>query len=210
MHNDPTQKDKAPDEHESGQEREVIDASAGYEKGDIKVTGILVFLTAMGIFVAVAGILAWGIGKAINAQMAKDDGPQSKWAKTVDVRPLGNLASNPELLHKVADLTQGFPAPRVQTDDGLQDLADLHAREDLLLDHYTWANQAQGKVRIPIDRAMELVAQRGLPVADKVDHAPLLTGDVEPTVAMPLTNGFVRTGFEQEQAAAVKKSEQHK
>jgi len=57
---------------------------------------------------------------------------------------------------------------------------------------------------------MELVAQRGLPVADKVDHAPLLTGDVEPTVVVPLTNGFVRTGFEQEQAAAVKKSEQHK
>jgi len=205
MHND-----KEPDQGESGPQREVIDAAAGYEKGDIKVTGILVFLTAMGIFVAVAGILAWGIGKAINAQMAKDDGQQSKWAKTADVKPLGNLASNPELLHKVADLTQGFPTPRVQTDDGLQDLADLHAREDLLLDHYTWANQAQGKVRIPINHAMELVAQRGLPVADKVDHAPLLTGDVEPTVVVPLTNGFVRTGFEQEQAAAVKKSEQHK
>ena len=44
-------------------------------------------------------------------------------------------------------------------------MADLHAREDLLLNNYSWVDQAQGKVRIPIERAMELIAQRGLPVA---------------------------------------------
>ena len=44
-----------------------IDASAGYEQTDVKVTGIVVFLTALAIFVAVAGILSWGIGKVINA-----------------------------------------------------------------------------------------------------------------------------------------------
>ena len=210
MHNDPTHHDKGPDQHEAENEPEVVDTSAGYERADIKVAGVVVFITAMAVFVAVAALLAWGVGKALNAHMAKEDGPQNKWAKTVDVRSLGNLPSSPEMMKKMSELTKGFPAPKVQTDDGLQDLADLHAREDLLLDHYTWANQAQGKIRIPIERAMELVAQRGLPVADKVDHAPLLTGDVEPTVALPLTSGFVRTGFEQEQAASVKKSESHK
>ena len=30
-----------------------------------------------------------------------------------------------------------FPQPRLQMDDGNQDTADLHAREDLLLEHYT-------------------------------------------------------------------------
>ena len=30
-----------------------------------------------------------------------------------------------------------FPTPRLETDDGNQDTADLHAREDLLLDHYS-------------------------------------------------------------------------
>ncbi len=65
-------------------------------------------------------------------------------------------------------LTQSFPTPRVQTDDGNQDVADLHAREDLLLDNYSWVDQSKGTVRIPIERAMELIAQRGLPVAPAV------------------------------------------
>ncbi len=75
-------------------------------------------------------------------------------------------------------------------------------REDLLLDNYSWVDQSQGKVRIPIERAMELIAQRGLPVAPAVQQQPLMTGDSEPTVAVPLTNGFARTGYEQDQAAA--------
>ena len=81
---------------------------------------------------------------------------------------------------KIAESAQSFPLPRVQTDDGNQDVADLHVREDLLLDNYSWADQSQGKVRIPIERAMELLAQRGLPVAPAVEQAPLMTGDVKP------------------------------
>ncbi len=114
------------------------------------------------------GVLCYGIGKVINAHMNKEDGPNSKWTKTVDVRQLGNLPSNPELQNKMAEMTQTFPTPRVQTDDGNQDVADLHAREDLLLDNYSWVDQSKGKVRIPIERAMELIAQRGLPVAPAV------------------------------------------
>jgi hypothetical protein len=134
--------------------------------------------------------------------MNREDGPNSKWTKTVDIRQLGNLPSDPALQNKVAALAQEFPTPRVQTDDGNQDVADLHAREDLLLEHYTWIDRSQGQVRIPIERAMELIAQSGLPVAPAAVEAPLLTGDSKPEVQYPLTNGFARTGYEQEQAQA--------
>ena len=54
----------------------------------------------------------------------------------------------------------------------------MHAREDMLLNYYTWANQQKQTVRIPITRAMQLLAQRGLPVEAQqtVDNqgAPLL------------------------------------
>lgn len=189
---------------EAGHEPEVIDASHGFERSDVKISGIVVFLTALTIFVVVAGALSYGIGKAINAHMAKEDGPTSKWSKSVDVRPLGNLASSPELQNKLAQMTQQFPTPRLQTDDGNQDVADLHAREDLLLQNYSWVDQSQGKVRIPIERAMQLIAKTGLPVAPAAEHAPLLTGDKQPTVAVPLTSGFTLTGYEQEQALAQK------
>ncbi len=179
-----------------GPQPEEIDTTAGYELSDVRVTGIVVFLTALAIFVAVTGILCYGIGKVINAQMKKEDGPNSKWTKTAEVRELGNMPSSPELQNKMAELTQQFPSPRVQTDDGNQDVADLHAREDLLLENYTRVDGKPGQVRIPIERAMELVAQHGLPVAPAVQKGTLMTGDKEPAVAEPLTNGFARTAYE--------------
>jgi hypothetical protein len=177
---------------------EEVDASAGYERSDVRVTGIIVFLTALAIFVAVTGILCYGIGKVINAELDKEDGRNSKWTKTVDVRQLGNLPNSPALQSKMAELTQQFPTPRVQTDDGNQDVADLHEREDLLLNFYTRVDGQPGKVRIPIDRAIELIAQRGLPVAPATQEAPLLTGDHKATVHVPLTSGFARTAYELE------------
>ena len=191
-----------PENHGSDHEPEKIDASLGYEPSDVKITGILVFLIALGCFVAVTGILCYGIGKVFNAYMNREDGPNSKWTRTVDIRQLGNLPNSPDMQNKVAELTQQFPTPRVQTDDGNQDVATLHAREDLLLDNYSWADSAHSKVRIPIERAMELIAQRGLPVAPAAQLPPPMTGDIRPVIQVPLTSGFARTGFEQEQAQA--------
>jgi hypothetical protein len=183
-----------------------VDASAGYEQSDVRVTGIVVFLASLGIFVVVTAVLCYGIGKIINAHMDKHDGPNDKWHqsgdKAIDIRQLGNLPNNPAMQNKVAELTQQFPTPRLQLDDGYQEIADMHTKEDLLLNNYSWVDKSQGKIRIPIDKAMELIAQRGLPVAPAVEQAPLLTGDAKPTVAPPLTNGFARTGYEHDQALA--------
>lgn len=185
-----------------GHNPEEIDTSKGFEQTDVRITGIVVFLMALLVFVGVAGILVYGLGKLINAELNREDGPTSKWATTVNIRELGNMPNNPQMQEKVAELTKQFPTPRVQLDDGNQDVADLHQREDLLLDHYTWVDRSQGKVRIPIERAMELVAQRGLPVAPPVEHQKLMAGDSTPVVTAPLTDGFAPTGYEQDQAAA--------
>ena len=191
---------------------EEIDRSKGYEATDVRISGVVVFIIALSIFAVVTAVLAYGVGKVLDARMNKEDGPPSRWAHPVDVRPLGNMASNPEMQNKMAEMTQSFPAPRLLTDEGNQDVADLHLREDLLLNNYSWVDSSQGKVRIPIERAMELLATRGLPVASAVEQAPLMTGDKKPEVAVPLTNGFARTGYELDQAAAVAsgRGEQHK
>ncbi|MGD0940900.1 MAG: hypothetical protein ABR905_14430 [Terracidiphilus sp.] len=193
MHDPHDPEDRKPEE---------VDASKGFESSDVRVSGVAVFLLALCFFAGVTALLAYGIGKAINARMAKEDGPRSKWSQTVDLRSLGDMPNNPEMQNKIAEMTQNFPTPRVQTDDGNQDVADLHAREDLLLSNYSWVDQSQGKVRIPIERAMELLAHRGLPVAPPAEQAPLMTGDEQPTIALPLTSGFARTAYELDQAAA--------
>lgn len=194
---------RLPEHIPGGHEPEAVDISAGYEVSDVKTTGIFVFLVALAILVGVTFVLCYGIGKVINAYLNKEDGPTNKWSQTVNIRQLGNLPSSPEMQNKVAELTQTFPTPRVQTDDGNQDLVDLHEREDLLLNHYSWVNQQQGKVRIPIERAMELVVQKNMisvmPAAQV--QAPM-AGESQPQVTAPLTDGFARTAYEQELPAA--------
>lgn len=186
-----------------GPKPEEIDASLGFEQSDARVTSIVVFLVSLFVFVGVCGVLTIGIGHLINAWMNRQDGPTSKWATTVDIRQLGNLPNSPDMQKKVAELTQQFPTPRLQTDDGNQDVADLHLRENLLLENYSWVDPSHSKVRIPIERAMELIAQRGLPVAPApTQQAALMTGDSKPMVAVPLTSGFAPTAYEQDEAAA--------
>jgi hypothetical protein len=90
-------------------------------------------------------------------------------------------------------MTQAFPQPRLDSDDGNQATADLHAREDLLLEHYS--SMPGEPMRIPIERAMELIAQKGLPVSTAQTSAPLAE-DKAPVVTAPLTIGFARTGYE--------------
>ena len=54
------------------------------------------------------------------------------------------------------------PEPRLQIDPR-QDMADLRAKEDDLLGSYGWVDKNAGVVRIPIDAAMKLTLERGLP-----------------------------------------------
>jgi hypothetical protein len=152
------------------------------------------------VFLIIFFVFCFGMGKVINNALVKHDGPPNKW-NNFQYSPEGrgrNLESNAVLeQQQLRAMTARFPTPRLQMDDGDQDVVDLHAREDLLLDHYTWVNQQQGTVRIPIGRAMEIIAQRGLPVVQGGPSEPLMTADVRPNVTAPLTNGFARTGYEQ-------------
>ncbi len=185
-----------PEEHQ----HEEVDTSLGFERTDVRIVGVLVFLAALGIFVVVSAVLCYGIGEVINAHLNKEDGPTSKWAQVVHIRQLGNMPSNPAMQNKVEQLMQRFPTPRLLLNDGDQTVANLHARENLLLDHYSWINEAKGEVRIPIARAMEIIAHQGLPVAPPMKGEPLMTGDSRPVVTLPLTDGFAPTGFEQHEA----------
>ncbi|MHB1023439.1 MAG: hypothetical protein ACYC46_04605 [Acidobacteriaceae bacterium] len=182
--------------------------NAGYEKTDVNISGILVFLAGLTGFVTVFFVFCFVMGKVINQAIEKQDGPADVWHKTVaesngaSNSAFQNMANDPAIRQKqLQQMAAEFPMPRLQPDkgDGAPDLADLHAREDLLLNHYSWVDEKAGIVRIPIERAMQLIAERGLPVAptvnipdDKLAHAAM------PVVTMPLTDGFARTGYEQQ------------
>src|SRR5580658_3123178 len=54
------------------------------------------------------------------------------------------------------------PEPRLQAEPKVE-LKDLRADEDAILTSYGWIDPDKGIVRIPIDQAIDIVAQKGLP-----------------------------------------------
>ena len=189
-------------------------AAAGYEMTDVNAGGIIVFLGGLFGFVIIFFFFCFLMGRVINTGLeesyATDYGKTDKWHTQNNI--FAGAAANPK--HQREDLkssaameqqqlgqmTTAFPGPRLQTDDGNQDTSDLHAREDLLLDHYS---SVPGQpVRIPIDRAMQLIAQQGLPVQQAAQTETKLAYAATPTVTAPLTDGFARTGYELDQMEA--------
>lgn len=57
------------------------------------------------------------------------------------------------------------PAPALEAQPG-QSLQPYLAAEQQKLNSYRWVDRQSGVVAVPIDRAMDLVAQRGLPARD--------------------------------------------
>ena len=179
----------------------------GYEASDVNASSVAIFLTSLAAFIFVFFVLCYVSGKVINNALVKHDGPANKWHQlgAPEHKRGESMASTTEMeQQQLRTMTQRFPTPRLQMDDGNQDLADMHQKEDLLLDHYTWVDKSQGKVRIPIERAMELIVQRGLPVAPapapaEGDNAASTMNEAH-TITPPLTNGFARTTYEQDEA----------
>jgi hypothetical protein len=55
------------------------------------------------------------------------------------------------------------PEPRLQV-SAPNDLKQYQAAQGEILNSYGWVDQKAGIVRIPIDRAMDILLQKGLPV----------------------------------------------
>jgi hypothetical protein len=175
----------------------------GYETTDVNASGIAVFLAGLFGSVCLFFLLCYGMGILINGGIKKEDGPSTKWNRpSTFAGPTDgkrqDLVNNAEMEQQAfQQMTATFPEPRLDIDDGNQATADLHAREDLLLNNYSSVPGEGESIRIPISRAMEIIAQRGLPVNPQAGASSvLMAGDEKPTVQAPLTSGFARTGYE--------------
>jgi hypothetical protein len=60
------------------------------------------------------------------------------------------------------DPEKAFPEPRLLRHEPI-DLEKFRENEDKVLHSYAWVDQPKGVVRIPIARAIDVLAQRGLP-----------------------------------------------
>jgi hypothetical protein len=64
------------------------------------------------------------------------------------------------------------PEPHLLVVPG-QELKATRAAEDLMLNSYAWVDKDKSLVRIPIQRAIDLLAQRGLPARPQSNKNPM-------------------------------------
>jgi hypothetical protein len=113
-----------------------------HESSDVNVRGVFAFAGGLTIATVFIGFCVWVLFQYFNAREAKAIPPQYPLAAQAETRVP--------------------PEPRLQTNPR-QDLSDLRAREDQALTTYGWVDKNAAIVRIPIDRAMQLTVERGLP-----------------------------------------------
>lgn len=68
----------------------------------------------------------------------------------------------PPTTFAVPDTTKLPAAPRLQPDPHVV-LVAMRREEDSILTSYGWVDRDSGIVRLPVERAMEMLAQKGLP-----------------------------------------------
>ena len=64
-----------------------------------------------------------------------------------------------------------FPEPQLQTTP-LSDLEKLQAAQAARIGRYGWIDQGKGLYRVPIGRAMEIVAAKGAAALEPLEQAP--------------------------------------
>ena len=125
-----------------------------YERRDIGVGGVLYFLAGL----VAAGLLVHFVVSGFYSYLEK------RWsAEQSPISPLVEKAPT-DTRHVQRDYPQTvFPTPRLEEDERGQ-LNGIRIEEENTLNSYGWVNQKAGVVHIPIDRAMDLIAEKGLPV----------------------------------------------
>ncbi len=116
-----------------------VQRSAGHETRDINVRAVAWF--AIGLVIAAVILHVSTAGLFV---FFKREHPSS-------VAPSRITGENPLA-----------PEPRLQTDDRV-DMEKFRAAEGQKLNSYGWVDKDAGILHIPIKRAMDLIAQRGLP-----------------------------------------------
>lgn len=131
--------DAAPAGEEAGMSEQR--ATVRFEERDVSIRGVLI--AGIGVLLCTIGIVCvlHLLFSYMRHLKAEESPPTSPLARRIDQLP---------------------PEPRLQASPQW-DYQTMRADAEWKLHHYEWIDKQKGAVAIPIDRAMDLVAQRGIP-----------------------------------------------
>lgn len=132
----------------------------GFERQDLGSRPIIGFIISLVVLGVLTYYVLWGMFHFLDAYNRKHQRV---------VNPMAQVELDTRIVTPAS--IQRFPEPRLE-DNERTELNDFRYQEEEKLNSYGWVDQNAGVVHIPIDEAMKLVAQRGLPTTPQPGTAP--------------------------------------
>lgn len=148
-----------------------------YERRDIGVTGVFYFIVGLAVATFILHMVLAGLYDFLDKRARSLQPPVNPLIENVPTDTRNVPARYPE---------KAFPEPRLERDER-DELYNVRVREEGTLNSYGWVDQKAGTVRIPIERAMELEAQR-LPVRSADSNSQPSSGSAATAAGGDVTN----------------------
>jgi len=148
---------------------ESSEGHGGFEHQDLQASGIVYFMLGLLVVTVISMFGLKGLYAYLDHRERATQTPPNPLVKQVPEDTRHVTGGYPET---------AFPSPRLEEDERGQ-LNGILMDEENKLYSYGWVDQNAGTVRIPIDRAMDLLAQRGLPVLPQGTSSQSSTGKAQ-------------------------------
>jgi len=152
-----------------------------YEREDFSTATVVGSLIGLVVMCVVSFIIVVGMYRYLEKTQMEHEAANPMVPMKADTRhmtPLAEPGADPMDVQEV----QAFPKPRLQRDD-VQEMREQLYGEEGRLQSYGWVDQDSGEAHIPVARAMELIAERGLPVRSAA------AAEATPTATAAATKG---------------------
>jgi len=121
---------------------------SGYEKRDISLRTILIWVIFLFIFVIISSVVCYGAYLFLSPKNLVDPAAVVRSSNEVEEPPSPQLQANPKT-----------------------EMSDFRLSEDNSVEGYGKYRGEEGRYRIPVDRALELTAERGFPKTEPLSKA---------------------------------------
>ena len=133
----------------------------GFERQDLSAQGVYGFLMSLAVGGVLVYFVIWGFYHFMDARQQSRQPGQNPLVKPTETNT--RIVSLEEIME--------FPQPRLERNERLE-IKDFRLKEEQILNSYGWVDEKAGVVHIPIERAMQLLAQKGLPTTPKAGTVP--------------------------------------
>ena len=136
-------------------------AEEAYEHQDLSAQGIYAFLISLLVGGLIVYFVVWGMYRFMDARIKEHEPAPNPLVQRIET---DTRVVAPDEIKK-------FPEPRLEKNERVE-INDFRLNEEQRLNSYGWVDEKAGVVHIPIDRAMKLLVQQGLPTTPRAGTVP--------------------------------------